>query len=395
MSPLLALLSLGCANTTAGPEPADAAADATPAAAAAPTEAAAPAEAAPAEAAAPATIDLSAIPGPDWTPKAGKDASALLDPREVHLADLRQLTFGGDNAEAYWAPDGHHLIFQWTKPEGGCDQEYIYDLDTGDVTLHSSGKGRTTCGYYDWPGGGRTIYATTEGASPECPPTPDMSKGYTWAIYDSFDLVWQDAEGNTTPFLASPGYDAEATACFSDGTIVFTSVRDGDIELYTVKPDGSDLTRLTHTPGYDGGAFFTNDCKQIVWRASRPEGDALTDYQDLLSQALVRPSKLELYVMNRDGSNVRQLTNNGQANFGPYPLPGDKGAIFASNMGGSVMEFDLWSVSFEGGEPEQITFTEQFDGFPMFSPDGRWLVFASNRGGKDRDTNLFIARWVP
>jgi Tol biopolymer transport system component len=332
---------------------------------------------------------------PAWSPKAGKDAAALVDPREKHLADLRQLTFGGDNAEAYWSPDGRKLVYQWTPPEGGCDQQYVLDLDSGERTMISSGRGRTTCGYYAWPKGERWVYATTENASPACPPPPDMSQGYTWAIYDGFDLVWQEPGRAPTPFLPSPGYDAEATACFRDGTIVFTSVRDGDLELYTVKPDGTGLTRLTTTKGYDGGAFFTNDCRRIVWRASRPEGDGLLDYERLLSQGLVRPSKMELFVMDRDGANVKQLTSNGAANFGPYPLPDDSGAIFASNVGASPREFDLWMVPFEGREPTQITFTPSFDGFPMFSPDGQWLVFASNRGGDGRETNLFVARWVP
>jgi len=329
-----------------------------------------------------------------WKPKAGKDATALIEPRETHIKELRQLTFGGDNAEAYWSPDGKKLIFQFT-PEGGCDQEYVLDLDTGEKTMISSGKGRTTCGFYAYPKGERYLYATTEKASAECPTPPDMSQGYTWAVYDGYDIVWQEPGKAPTPFLASPGYDAEATACFKDGTIVFTSVRDGDLDIYTVKPDGSALERMTNTKGYDGGAFFTNDCKRIVWRASRPEGQELADYERLLKQALVRPSKMELYVMDRDGSNVKQLTNNGAANFGPYPLPDDSGAIYASNVGASPREFDLWMVPFEGGEPTQVTFTPSFDGFPMFSPDGKWLVFASNRGGNGRETNLFVARWAP
>ena len=333
--------------------------------------------------------------GGDWKPTAGKDASHLLLPEETHLADLRQLTFGGDNAEAYFFPDGRRLIYQFTGSPDTCDQEFIYDLTTGETTLVSSGEGRTTCGYTSWPDEGRFIYATTEGGGEACPPVPDHSQGYVWPLYDSFELVWQDGlDGEPQVFLPSPGYDAEATACQKDGRIVFTSVRDGDLELYTVNADGTDLKRLTHTPGYDGGAFFTHDCSRIVWRASRPEGEALADYQRLLADALVRPGNLEIYTMAADGSDVRQLTRNGAANFGPYPLPDDSGFIYASNAGASVREFDLWVVSADGGEPEQITHAEGFDGFPMYSPDGQWLVFASNRGGDGRETNLFIARWV-
>jgi TolB protein len=331
----------------------------------------------------------------DWAPAAGVDASHLLDPREVHLADLRQLTFGGENAEGYFSPDGRRLIFQRTPPEGGCDQQYVLDLDTGDVVQVSSGRGRTTCGYFSYPDGDRVIYSTTEHVSPDCPAPPDHSAGYVWALYD-YDLVWQDGpEAAPVPFLPSPHYDAEATVCMVDGRVVFTSTRNGDLDLYVVDADGSNLRQLTDTPGYDGGAFFSPDCRSIVFRASRHEGDALADYQALLAQGLVRPGTLEIYVMDADGSNVRQLTSNGAANFGPYPLPDGSGAIYSSNAGGSIREFDLFVVRHDGGEPEQVTFTEQFDGFPMFSPDGRWLVFASNRGAERNQTNLFIARWVP
>lgn len=334
--------------------------------------------------------------GAGWRPTAGKDASHLLDPREKHLAELRQLTFGGENAEAYWSPDGKHLIFQRTPEGGGCDQQHLLDLTTGEVTLLSSGKGRTTCGYYGWPTGERQLYATTEGAGAECPPPPDQSQGYVWAIYPSYEIVWQRGPGQPTePFLPNPGYDAEATACMKDGRVIFTSTRGGDLDLWSANADGSDLKQLTNTPGYDGGAYFSADCSSIVWRASRPTGKALDDYKRLLKLDLVRPSALELFWANADGTNVRQLTSNGSANFGPYPLPGDKGAIYSSNAGGNPREFDLYMVGLDAGTPEQVTYTAEFDGFPMFSPDNQWLVFASNRGGQNRETNLFVARWVP
>ncbi len=333
---------------------------------------------------------------PAWAPKAGQDASALHDPREVHLADLRQLTFEGENAEAYWSPDGKKLIFQ-RSTDGACDQQYVIDLDTGETTRISSGKGRTTCGYFAWPGGERVIYATTEGGDAACPAPPDRSKGYVWPLYDTYDLVWQDvAGGDPVPFLPSPAYDAEATVCMQDGRVLFTSTRDGDLDLYVANADGSGLKRLTSEPGYDGGAFFTPDCRHIVWRASRPQGEALDAYRALLAEGLVRPSALELFWMDADGGNVRQLTDNGAANFAPYPTPDGEGVLFSSNLGGSPREFDIHRVALDGGAIAQITFAPEFDGFPMFSPDGTWLVFASNRGGaKPGDTNLFLARWVP
>ncbi|MCB9670015.1 MAG: PD40 domain-containing protein [Alphaproteobacteria bacterium] len=330
--------------------------------------------------------------------KAGKAVDMLSEREKAHLSDLRQLTFGGENAEAYWSPDGTKLIFQRTPEEGGCDQELVFDLMTGDTTMVSSGKGRTTCGYYDWPKGEKFIYATTEAGGAECPPVPDHSKGYVWPLYASFDLVWHTPGQDPVPFLAHEGYDAEATACFTDGRLVFTSDRSGDLELWSVNPDGSDLKQLTNTPGYDGGAFYTQDCSRIVWRASRPEGEALEDYKGLLAEHMVRPSALEIYSMKADGTDVRQHTSNGKANFGPYPTPDMKQIIYSSNAGGNVREFDLWLAPMEGGgEPVQLTDHAGFDGFPMFSPDGKYLVFASNRATAEgkHDTNLFVARWTP
>lgn len=327
-----------------------------------------------------------------------QDVNELIRPEETHFESLRRLTFGGDNAEAYWAPDGKRLMLQITPKDGaGCDQEYIYDLDKGSLTRVSSGKGRTTCGYFDYPEGKSFIYATTEGGGAECPPQPDHSKGYVWAIYDTFDIVRDDGTGKLTPWNAAPGYDAEATECHLDGRVVFTSTRNGDIDLYVANNDGSGLKQLTNTPGYDGGAFFTQDCKKIVYRASRPTGAELTEYQELLKQGLVRPSKLDIYVMDADGKNNKRLTKDDKASFAPFATPDGKGVIYSSNRAGDVREFDLWFVDWKGGTPVQITTAPGFDGFPMFSPDGTWIAFSSNRATKpgERDTDLYVAKWKP
>jgi len=319
----------------------------------------------------------------------------LLDSHETRLSDLRQLTFEGENAEGYFSPDGRHLIYQsTTSEEGGCDQQYLLDLSTGETQLLSSGLGRTTCGYFSYPVGDRQIYATTEHVSSECPPPPDHSQGYVWPLFD-FDLVWQDGvDSEPVPFLTSPGYDAEATVCPVDGRVVFTSTRNGDLDLYIANADGTGLEQVTDTLGYDGGAFFTADCSGLVWRSSRPEGDDVADYQRLLEQNLVRPSSLEVFWRDLASGETQQLTDNGAANFGPFPAPDNSGLLFASNLGDSPREFEIWWVSREGGEPERITYSEQFDGFPVISPDGQWLVFASNRGALNHQTNLFIARWA-
>jgi TolB protein len=328
--------------------------------------------------------------------KAGKPFEKNFD-GERHLRDVRQLTFGGENAEAYFSPDGKKLIYQSTAERGGCDQQYVLDLATGETKLVSSGKGRTTCGYFAYPAGDRILYASTEAAGESCPPPPDRSRGYIWGVYPSFDIYIAQADGsNKKRITTAAGYDAEATWCHKGGKIIFTSVRDGDLDLYEMDENGGNVKRLTSTPGYDGGAFYNADCTQIVWRASRFEGAALDEYRALLKDGFVRPSKMELYVGNADGSNAKQITSNGAANFAPFFTPDGNRIIYSSNvLDPRGREFDLFIVNKDGsGEPERITTAPAFDGFPMFSPDGKWLVWGSNRANPEgRDTNLFIARW--
>jgi TolB protein len=352
------------------------------------------------------TADTSAKP--DWIPftvRAGKPVTA--DPREKHFVDMRQISFGGENAEAYWSPDGRKLILQSTRDGGACDQEYVLDLESGEAKRVSNGQGRTTCGYFYFPAGDKILFSSTHAAAPACPPKPDRSLGYVWPL-DAYDIYAAKPDGSDLSLLiGGPGYDAEATMAFDGSRIVFTSTRDGDLDLYTAKPDGSDIRRITNTPGYDGGAFFSPDSTKLVWRASRPTGKELEDFRGLLAKNLVRPTKLELYVGGAEGQNPRQITNNGKANFGPYFLPDSRRVIFSSNMDAptdfrGAPNFELYVVDSEGPgsqsgapAPERITYYEGFDGFPMFSPDGRWLVFASNRNGTTPgETNLFVARWV-
>ena len=262
----------------------------------------------------------------------------------------------------------------------------------------SNGRGATTCSYF-LPGDQEVIFASTEGGSPACPPRPDHSQGYVWALYPDYDIYRARADGSRARRLTTtPGYDAEGTVCAKDGSIVFTSVRDGDIDLYRMDKDGNNVRRLTHDLGYDGGAFFNSDCTKIVWRASRPKpGRELDDYQRLLAQNLVRPTKLELYVANADGSDATQVTYLDAASFGPAWEPGDKRLVFASNYGDPRgREFDIWAIDVQGTRLERITTAPGFDGFPLFSPDGKRLAFSSNRAtpAGQHDTNVFLAEWL-
>ena len=318
-------------------------------------------------------------------------------PAEKHLRNLKQLTFGGENAEAYFSSDGKQLIFQSTSDDRGCDQNYTMNVDGSNVKMISNGEGRTTCSYF-FPGAKRILYSSTHLGGKECPPRPDFSKGYVWAVYPSFDVFTAKPDGLDLKQLTNtPGYDAETTISLDGKKLVFTSMRDGDLDIYSMDADGKNVRRLTNELGYDGGPFWSYDGKQIVYRAHHPQTDEQkADYTSLLKQNLIRPTVLEIFVMNADGSNKRQVTSNGKANFGPYFFPDGKRIIFASNIDDPRgRNFDLYKINTDGTGLERITFNETFDGFPMFSPDGKKLVFASNRNAKAQgETNVFIADWV-
>ena len=318
------------------------------------------------------------------------------EPGELFFANLEQLTFGGQNAEAYFSPDGKQLIFQRTVDESGCDQQYVMNIDGGGMRLVSNGLGRTTCGYF-FDGGERIIYSSTFHLSEQCPLTPDYSRGYVWALYD-YDIYTATADGdNVELLLKDPGYDAEATLSPDGRTLVFTSTKDGDIDIYTMRVDGSNVRRLTTTLGYDGGPFFSPDGSQIVYRAWHPtDPDEVADYKALLADNVIRPGRLEIWVMDADGTNQRQVTNLGGANFAPFFHPAGERIIFSTNhTNPRGRNFDLYMIGVDGTGLIQVTTHGDFDSFPMFSPDGKKLVFASNRyGSVPGETNIFIADWV-
>ena len=348
---------------------------------------------------APAADDAEPTGGPESVEELvnlGAGAQLVM-PGETHFANVRQITVGGENAEAYWAFDGSMLVYQGNKPDAGCDQIFLLDPWTAESTRVSNGEGRTTCSYF-YPSGDQILYSSTHHHDPSCPAVPDFSMGYVWPIYETYDIFVSNTDGSDLRQLTTEdGYDAEATFSPAGDRIVFTSMRDGDLDLYTMAPDGSDVVRLTDRPGYDGGAFYSPDGSMIVWRAEYPEeGPALEDYQNLLSQGMIRPGELEIWVMNADGTDQRRVTDLGAANFAPFFHPsGDKIIFSSNNHDPTGREFELFMVNLDGTGLEQITHSEGFDGFPVFSPDGRYLVFGSNRNnGGTNDTNVFIAEWV-
>lgn len=331
--------------------------------------------------------------------------SSALSQDEKHFANLTMLTHGGDNAEAYFSFDGHFASFQSNNPEWGlhCDQIFNLDLEkaakdsTYKPDMISSGKGRTTCSYY-LKDGKHILYASTFKGGDECPPAPQIKGKYLWAVYKSFDIYISDLKGNITKQLTDhEGYDAEATISPDGKKIVFTSDRSGDLELWTMNTNGKNLKQITSGLGYDGGAFFSPDGKRLVFRASRPKDEAeVKEYKELLAQGLVAPTTMEIYTCNVDGTDLKQVTSLGKANWAPFYHPSGKKIIFSSNHHSKKgYDFQLFMINDDGTGLEQITNQSVFNAFPMFSPDGKKLIFSSNRNnGGTRDTNLFIADWI-
>jgi Tol biopolymer transport system component len=333
-------------------------------------------------------------------------ADTLRYPEETHLKNIQQLTFGGDNAEAYWSYDSKWLIFQKTSLKEGipCDQMYIGKVPTKkaekfEPKLVSTGKGRTTCGFF-MKDGKHVVYASTHLGAADCPPVPDRTKygnKYIWPLYNSFDIFMADLNGNIVKQLTnSPFYDAEATIS-PDGTkMIYTSTKDGDIELYIMDLKAGTEKRITNSIGYDGGAWFSPDGSKLIWRASRPNSATeIKEYKDLLKENLVAPTNMEVWVANADGTNARQVTKYGQANWAPAYMPDNKRIIFASNHEYKRgFPFNLYTINDDGTNLQKISRDKGFDAFPMFSPNGKKIVFCSNRNnGGTRDTNVFVADW--
>jgi len=334
------------------------------------------------------------------------DSTSLTYPQEKHFANMRQLTFGGDNAEAYWSFDNSKLVLQIKDPAKGIDCDQIFymnvdkdDLRTGLPPMISTGKGRTTCSYF-MPGDETIVYASTHLGGDNCPPEPERRTDgkYLWPVYSTYDIFTADLEGNILHQLTDePGYDAEATVSAQGDKIVFTSDRSGDLELYTMDIDGSNVKQITSELGYDGGAFFSPDGSKLIFRSSRPQTDsAKEEYTSLLAEGLVAPTEMELYICNVDGSDIIQLTTLGKANWAPFFHPSGEKVIFSSNHKGTRgYEFNLFMINIDGTGLEQISYDTVFDAFPMFSYDGKRIVFSSNRNnGGTRDTNLFVADWI-
>lgn len=343
----------------------------------------------------------------DTTSSSNASKDTLVYPEENHFKNVRQLTFGGDNAEAYWSYDSKWIVFQRTSAKDGipCDQIFIGKVprragDKFEYKMVSTGRGRTTCAFFT-KDNKHIIYASTHLGSADCPPVPDRAKygnKYIWPLYESFDIFMADLDGKIVKQLTSAkGYDAEATLSPDGKKMLYTSDKDGDIELYIMDLETGAENRITHELGYDGGAWFSPDGTKLIWRASRPKtAEAIREYKDLLAENMVAPTNMEVYVSNADGTNQRQVTSFGQANWAPSYFPDSKRIIFASNHEYKRgFPFNLYTINEDGSNLQKVSRDKGFDAFPMFSPDGKQIVFCSNRNnGGTRDTNVFVAEWV-
>lgn len=326
---------------------------------------------------------------------------------EKHFKNIQQLTFGGDNAEAYWSFDGKYIVFQRTNKKEGlnCDQIFMGKVPKNanekfTYKMISTGKGRTTCPFFT-KDGKHIIYASTHLGSEDCPPVPDRSKygnKYIWPLYESFDIFMADLDGNIVKQLTNAkGYDAEATLSPDGKSMIYTSDKDGDIDLYIMNLETGKEKRVTNTLGYDGGAWFSPDGTKIIWRASRPKtAEEIKEYKDLLAENMVAPTNMEVFVADTNGENVKQVTAFGQANWAPAFMPDSKRIIFASNQEYKRgFPFNLYTINGDGSNLTKISHDKGFDAFPMFSPNGKKIIFCSNRNnGGTHDTNIFIADWV-
>ena len=312
-----------------------------------------------------------------------------------HLTNLKQLTSGGQNAEAYWSPDGKRIIFQTTREPYQCDQIFVMNADGSNQHLVSTGKGRTTCGYF-LPDNKHIVYASTHEGGDACPASPDRSKGYVWAVYPSYDIYLATDDGKVVKKLTdASGYDAEATVNFKQKKIVYTSMASGDLDMWTMGLDGSKKTRVTTGEGYDGGAVFSRDGKKLVWRANHPQGNDMQRYKGLLKDGLTSPMKMEIFVADGDGRNAKQITSFGCASFAPTFTPDGKRILFSSNKHEcDGRKFELFLMNLDGSGLEQVTSYGGFTSFPEFSPDGKKLIFATDKDAKSRyEFNIFTADW--
>lgn len=331
---------------------------------------------------------------------AGQPADSQTDER--HLKHVTQLTFDGDNGEAYFSSDGRKLIYQSNRDGYACDKIWTMNSDGSGKVMVSPDHGAHTCSYF-FPDGKRIVFASTSHLPGACPPKPDIPGGYVWPLYP-YDIFTAGPDGSGLKKITNnPKYDAEPVVSPDGKQVVFGSQREGDFDIYSMNADGTGIKRLTDRYGYDGGPWFSPDGRKIVWRAWHPETDEeRAQWKDCMEKDYIKPFPLDLWVMDADGSNKRRVLRNGATNWAPSWHPDGRRIIFSSNMDDWHEDikkyghnFELYIINLDGTGLERLTTNTVFDSFPMFSPDGKKVAFASNRNTqKPRATDIFIADWV-
>jgi Tol biopolymer transport system component len=323
---------------------------------------------------------------------------------EPHMKNVTQLTFEGDNGEAYFSWDGRRLIYQSNRGGYGCDKIWIMNIDGSDKHRVSPAHGAHTCSFF-FPGDQKIIFASTSRLPGDCPPRPKRPKGvhYMWPLFP-YDIFVAGPDGSGLKKITdNPKYDAEPIVALDGKRIVFGSQRYGDFDIYIMNADGSHVRRLTDRVGYDGGPWFSPDGNKIVWRGWHPATqEELALWRRCMENNYIVPVSLDIWVMDADGSNKVRLTQNGATNWAPSWHPDGKRIIFSSNMDDWHEDikkfghnFELYLMNADGSGLKRLTFNNVFDSFPMFSHDRKKLVFASNRNPKKpRATDIFIADWV-
>ncbi|MCG8049808.1 MAG: hypothetical protein JAZ15_01285 [Candidatus Thiodiazotropha endolucinida] len=337
-------------------------------------------------------------------PLNAEQTPALKKSDDRHMSNLTQLTFEGDNGEAYFSFDGKQLIYQSNRGGFECDKIWTMDIDGSNKTMVSPGHGAHTCAFFQ-PGEQQIVFASTSHLQGSCPKKPDLPSHirYAWPLHP-YDIYRANADGSgLTALTDNPKYDAEPIVSADGKWIVFGSQREGDFDIYRMDVDGGNVQRLTDTEGYDGGPWFSPDSTKIVWRAWHPTSAAeKAQWQKNMKQDYVQSTPLDIWVMNADGSNKIRLTDNGATNWAPSWHPDGKRIVFSSNMDDWRDDyktyghnFELYLINSDGSGLERITYNKIFDSFPMFSPNGKKIVFGSNRNpDKPRATDIFIADWT-
>lgn len=326
------------------------------------------------------------------------------NPQTKFISNARQLIYEGKRSgEGYFNSDGTKLVFQSERNDSNpFYQIYELDLTTGDIRQVSDGIGKTTCAYFNWANDNEILYASTH-LDPQAKEkmqeeldfrASGKKRRYSWDYDPTMDIFVTDKDGNTRQVTNAKGYDAEGSFSPDGKKILFCSNRsayEGTLsaedqkrleydpayfgELYIMNADGSNVKRLTNTPGYDGGPFFSPDGKRIIWRRFTPDG-----------------MQADIYTMNVDGSDVKQITDFKAMSWAPYIYPSGQYVIFASNKLG-FDNFELYLVDIEGKkEPVRITYSDGFDGLPVFSPDGKHIVWTSTHTNNGQ-SQLFYGDW--